>query len=81
MPKKTTTTKAKTTTTPKAATKTATKNDDLASLQFSVQGDPYWAADLNDAGHTVALYGKSKEQVEDRAREILASRQARPGPR
>jgi hypothetical protein len=52
------------------------KDDDLAALQFSVEGDPYWAADFNDGGHTVALYGKSREQVEARAREILESRQA-----
>jgi len=64
-PKKTTATK-----TPK----TTPKSDDLVGLQFSVEGDPYWAADLNDAGHTVALYGKTKKQVEDRAREILAAR-------
>jgi hypothetical protein len=53
----------------------AATNDDLASLQFSVEGDPFWAADLYDSGRSVALYGKSKEQVEDRAKEILASRQ------
>jgi hypothetical protein len=56
------------------ATKTATKSDDLAGLQFSVEGDPYCAADLNDAGHTVAVYGKTRGQVEQRAQEILASR-------
>jgi hypothetical protein len=51
-------------------------NVDLAGLQFSLEGDPFWAADLNDAGHTVALYGKTREQVEQRAAELLASRQA-----
>jgi len=55
---------------------TSTKDADPAVLQFSVEGDPYWCADLYDSGRSVVLYGKSKEQVEQRAAEILASRQA-----
>jgi hypothetical protein len=56
----------------------ATTSGEVAGLQFSVEADPFWAADLNDAGHTVALYRKTREQVETRAREILAGRSPRP---
>jgi hypothetical protein len=60
----------------KNAKTTETTDADLAGLQFSVEGDPYWAADLYDGGRSVALYGKTREQGEDRARELLAERQA-----
>jgi hypothetical protein len=35
-----------------------------------------WVGSLNDAGHMIELTGKSREQVEARAQEIIASREA-----
>ena len=61
----------------------AQKEDLLAAyLQFAREGDAnatnvnaqFWVGSLTQGGHTTSLYGKSKQEVEDRAREILASR-------
>jgi hypothetical protein len=84
MPKSTTSTKTSTTTTkiePKASAKSTDKtSNEVAGLQFVNEGVTHasapnvklWSATLTDGGHTIEITGKSREQVEDRARAILA---------
>jgi hypothetical protein len=43
---------------------------------FSAEGNPFWAADLTGDGHTHTIYGASREQVVDRANEVIAGRKA-----
>jgi hypothetical protein len=66
------------------AEKKTTKPDLGPRFVVAQEGNPdaptaagkLWVAELNDGDHTVQLHGKTKEQVEDRAREIIAAREA-----
>jgi hypothetical protein len=63
-------------------TPTEKPNDPLdVYLQYTQEGDPdadtpakqWWVAALTQGGHTTGLYGKSKEEVQERAKELLAA--------
>jgi hypothetical protein len=76
MPTKRTTTKRKpagTTTTTKT-TKATAKADPLAAYLQLTQAGALFHGSLTQGGHTTEIVGKSEAQVEQRAREILASR-------
>jgi hypothetical protein len=56
------------------ATTTTPEPDPLAPyLQFTQEGQWYVGA-LYEGGRTVSLYAKTRDEIEQRAREILASR-------
>jgi hypothetical protein len=78
MPSKTTTS-----TTTKTAEEKPPQDDPLAAyLQIAHEGDAsalnpnaqLRSASLTEGGHSTALYGKSKQEIEERARPILAAR-------
>jgi hypothetical protein len=58
------------------------KPDLDAYLQIVREGDPdavmtegtFWIGSLTESGHTTSLYGKTQEEIEQRATEILVSR-------
>jgi len=81
---KTSTSTTSTSTTPKTTDTepTTPKPDPLAPyLQYTQEGDPnadtpakqWLVASLTQGGHTTSLYARSKVEIEERAREILAA--------
>ena len=78
---KTTSTTSTSTTPTSTDTEPAKPQPDLdVYLQFTREGNPdgtteeqLWVAALTQGGHTTGLYGKSKAEVEERAKELLAA--------